>query len=210
MRRFYCLLVLLLLLPDLAAAQRKPKVFVTHRSKSCCYDNHFSVEPYGGIIKDPYDISPDGDNTALLLGVRLNYHLGYRIRLLANAGYNDSDNVSDPQGLTNYYLYDNTWIYTTAGAEFDVVPGRGTASFSLEAGAGWRRVDLDGQVGVPLGQSQEDSGFNARFLVIPSLTGRFRVGSHFGVALAFHDYIFDVFDGPTQHGVAGTFAINVR
>jgi hypothetical protein len=211
MRRFICALILVLL-PTAAFAQHKRPgvIFVRHSNRDCCYGNRFSLEPYGGVIKDAFDVSPDDKNTSALVGLRLGYQLGWRTRLLANVGYSKSDDVANPQGLPAYFIYDNTWVFTTAGAEFDVVPGRTSAALGLQAGAAWRRVDLDGQVGTPLGTSQEDSGFHASDVIVPSLTLRQRISNRLTISAGVHDNIFDVFDGPAKHGLAATFGVAFR
>lgn len=214
MLRLVCLLVLLL--PATALAQHGKRkgtdtyIYVRHSRGDCCYGNRFSLEPYGGAIKDAYDVSPDDKNTSPLVGFRVGYQLGWRTRLLANLGYSKSDNVSDPQGLPGYFVYDNTWVFTTAGAEFDVVPGRTSAALGLQGGAAWRRLDLDGQVGAPTGSSQEDSGFHATEVLVPSLTLRHRLSNRLTVSAGVQDNIFDVLEGPAKHGMAATLGLAFR
>ena len=198
MRRIACM-TLLLLLPGIASAQKRT-IYVRYGHSDCCSGNRFSLEPYAGAIKDPYDASADDQNTASLLGFRVGYRTGNRTRLLANVGYSKNANVVNPQALASYYVYDNTWVFTTAGGEFDVVPGRTSAALGLQGGVAWRRVDLDGQVGSPAGAPQHDSGFSSYAVLIPSLVGRHRVSSHISVLAGVHDNIFDVFDVPVQHG----------
>ena len=139
-------------------SQRAPThvVVVTRHDKDCCRGNRFSLEPYAGAIKDAYDASPDGENTGYLVGFRVGYLLGGRTRLLGNIGYSSSDDVTDPGPLAAYPVFDNTWVFTTAGAEFDVVPGRTSASLGLQGGAAWRRVDVDGFVGGPVPAEGDD------------------------------------------------------
>ena len=217
MRRSIVLLLALSLLPSALLAQSKGKhgprtvvVRTTSHKSDCCWGNRWLLEPYAGVVKDVYDISPDGDNTSALAGLKVGYLLGARTRLLANFAYSESDNISNPGPLDNFYVYDNTWIFTTGGAEFDVVPGRTSASLGLQAGAAWRRVDLDDQVGSPLGQSEEDRGFSAHDVIIPSVSLRHRVTNRLTVAAGVQDNIFDAFDGPAQHGVAATLGISFR
>lgn len=219
MRRILPILIVLMLLPALLNAQSRGKkgrdgrtvTIVTQKHRSdCCWGNRFSLEPYGGAVKDAYDISPDGSNTAYLVGLKLGYRTGGRSRLIGNFGYSSSDNVSNPSGLGSYYVYDNTWLFTTAGAEYDVIPGRTSAALGVQAGAAWRRVDLDGQVGVPVGPSEEDRGFSAQELIVPSITLRHRLTSRATIVAGLHDYISDVFEGPAQHGVAATLGVSFR
>src|SRR5690606_6200299 len=110
------------------------------------YRNPFSLEPYGGAFRDAYDLSDS--QSALLLGLRLGYSLGSRVRLLANLGYTRAADVAF--NAAPAVPYDNVWVLTTAGAEFDVIPGRTSASLGAEAGLGWRRTELgDGPVPPP-------------------------------------------------------------
>ena len=208
MRRLLCTIILALL-PSALHAQ-STRIYIRHSRSDCCWGNRFSLEPYVGAIKDPYDISPDDKNTSALFGFRVGYRTGARTRLLGNIGYTKSENVNNPQALSSYYVYDNTWLFTTAGAEFDVVPGNTSASLGLQGGAAWRRTDLESVVGSPIGSSEEDRGFNASAVVIPSLTLRHRVSSRLGLMLSVHDNIFDVLEGPAQHGVGASIGVAFR
>jgi hypothetical protein len=217
MRRSIVLILALAMVPSVVMAQSKGKhgprtvvVRTTSYKSDCCWGNRWLMEPYAGVVKDVYDVSPDGDNTSALAGLKVGYLLGARTRVLANFAYSESDNVSNPGPLDNFYIYDNRWIFTTAGGEFDVVPGSTSATLGLQAGAAWRRVDLDDQVGSPLAPSEEDSGFSAHGVIIPSVSLRQRLSNRLTVAAGLQDNIFDVFDGPAQHGVAATLGITFR
>ena len=211
MRRILVLIVFaLVVLPTGVFAQSRNKTKARHSSRECCWGNRFSLEPYGGALKDPYDASTDDENTSVLAGVKLGYLLGARTRLIGNVAYTESDNVANANGLGSYFVYDNTWVFTTGGAEFDVVPGRTSASVGLQVGAAWRRVDLDGQVGTPIGAPQADAGFSAYEVVIPSLTLRHRLTSRATISVGLHDNIFDVLEGPAQHGVGATLGVSFR
>jgi hypothetical protein len=216
MRRAMLLVGCFLMIPSMVMGQTKRHkggtivVRTTSHKNDCCWGNRFSLEPYVGVVKDVYDASPDGDNTSFLGGLKVGYMLGGRTRLLANFAYSESDNVGNPGPLENFYTYDNTWIFTTGGGEFDVVPGRTSASLGLQVGAAWRRVDLDNQVGSPLGQSEEDRGFSAHEVIIPSVTLRHRLTNRMTVVAGLQDNIFDVFEGPAQHGAAATLGISFR
>lgn len=216
-RLILVLLMVAVLFPGALSAQskrktgRQPIVIVKHsRQDRCCWGNRWLLEPYAGAFNDAYDVSPDGDATGLLVGMRVGYLLGGRTRLLANVGYSQTDNVADPQGIPSYFVYNNTWVFTTGGAEFDVVPGRTSASLGLQAGAAWRRVDLDGEVGSPIGAPQADAGFSAQELIVPGLIARHRLTARVTVTAGLHDYIFDFMDGPAQHSLAFTAGVSFR
>jgi hypothetical protein len=217
-RIVYALVLTALVLPAAAQAQHKRKpvkrpdyvVTVRKSERDCCWGNRFTFEPYGGAVHDAYDASPDGNETGYLVGLRLGYLLSSRTRVQANFGYSQTDNVSNPNGLSNYFVYDNNWIFTTGGAEFDVVPGRTSASVSLHAGAAWRRVDVDGQIGAPIGTPESDPGFSAQEVVIPSVLLRHRLTSRATLTAGLHDHIFDVFDGNARHGIGVTIGAAFR
>jgi hypothetical protein len=215
----YALAALLVLTPVLAEAQsskgrskRAPTrvVHVTRSDRDCCWGNRFSLEPYAGAMKDAYDASPDDENTTFLVGFRIGYQLASRVRLLGNVAYSESDDISNPNGLPAYFVYDNTWVFTTAGGEFDIVPGRTSASLGLQGGAAWRRVDLDGSVGSPIGTPNADNGFSAQEVIIPALVLRHRLSNRLTIIAGAQDYISDFLEGPAKHSLAATAGIAFR
>ena len=215
----YATAALIALSPALAQAQyakgkskRAPTrvVHVTRSDRDCCWGNRFSFEPYAGAMNDAYDAGADDESTAYLVGFRVGYQLGSRSRLLGNVAYSKSDDVANSAGLNSYFVYDNTWVFTTAGGEFDVVPGRTSVSLGLQGGAAWRRVDLDGSVGTPLGTPQADDGFSAQEVMIPALTFRHRLTSRATLMAGAQDNIFDFLEGPAKHSLAVTAGVAFR
>ena len=214
----FALAAALVLVPALADAQSSKsksrrgatRVVQVRRSHDCCWANRFTLEPYAGAMKDAYDASPDGEDTGYLVGFRVGYALSSRTRLLGNVAYSESDNVSNPGGLPDYFMYDNNWVFTTAGAEFDVVPGRTSASLGLQGGVAWRKTDVDGSVGSPLGSPQTDDSFSSQEVLIPALMLRHRFGSRWAAVVGLHDNIFDFLEGPAQHSLALTAGIAFR
>ena len=174
--------------------------------------SRFRLEPYVGAYNDSYDISPDGENTAVRIGVRLGYDLGDRARVLADAAYARTANVSNPQGLESYFVYDNVWALTTLGAEYDVIAGPTSAALGLRAGAGWRRNDLSGKIGDPPAYADwySGGGFSPIDVVVPSLTLRRNVARGAGVFLSLEDHIFDVLEGPTDHSPSLSIGLSLR
>ena len=192
-------------------SKRAPtRVVHISRSDDCCWGNRFSLDPYAGAMNDAYDVSPDEENTAYMIGFRIGYHISYRTRVLANIAYSESDDVANSFGAPAYFVYDNTWIFTTAGMEFDVVPGQTSASFGLQGGAAWRQVNVDGSVGVPIGTPEGEETFVAHEVLIPALMLRHRLSNRTTVMAGLHDNIFDFFDGATKHSVALTAGISFR
>jgi hypothetical protein len=192
----------LLVLPGGADAQRRRGGF------DAGYPNRWSLEPYAGAYRDAYDLT--GTQTGYLVGLRLGYQLGSRWRLLGNVGYNETDDIASAPVVPGVE-YDNVWVLTTGGFEFDVVPGRTAASLGVHGGVGWRRTDLDGDSDPPLpGQNLASDGFASYEVIAPALTLRHRLGSRAAVALRFEDYMFDVFDGRTDHSLALTLGLSFR
>jgi len=196
-------------LPDGAAAQSKQRGRVIVSDHDCCYYNRFTLDPYAGGLKDAYDIGAD-DDFGYLVGFRVGYQLGSRTRLLGNVAYSNTENVADPQGLQSYYIYDNVWVMTTGGGEFDVVPGRTSAALGLQAGAGWRKLDLESTVGTPVVNPLDDRNFTAYEVLLPSLTARHRLSTRAAVMVSLQDYIFNFLEGPAQHSPALTLGLSFR
>jgi hypothetical protein len=210
MRRISLVLGLTALAVAVSSAEaQRGRVFRTPSNDDCCYGNRFSLDPYAGAMKDAYAIGASGD-LGYLVGFRVAYRLGSRTRLIGNLGYSNTENVSDPGQLTSYYIYDNVWIMTTGGAEFDVVPGRTSASLGVQFGVGWRKLDLEGSVGTPSESPLNQMNFSAYNVVMPTLTGRHRLSSRAAVVATVADHIFDAFDGPAQHSPALTLGMSFR
>ena len=221
-RLMYVIVAAVLLAPAVADAQssknskskrapvRNVRIVVDRDDDDCCWGNRFTFEPYAGAFNDAYDISPDNESTGFLFGARFGYLLSSRVRLVVNAGYSNIDDVSNPNGLTSYNVYDNMWILTTGGAEFDVVPGNTAVALGLQLGAGWRKLDLEGSVGPVPQPSEEDDGFTAFEVIIPALSLRQRLSPRTTFSIGVHDHIFDFFEGPAEHSLAITAGISFR
>lgn len=212
-KRWYVLaLAGLIIMPASADAQRRTTQRAPakqpQRVSDYGYYNRWSLEPYAGAFRDAYDLS--AVNTGYLVGGRIGYMLGPRWRLNGNVGYNETRDVAYSP-LPTGVQYDNKWVLTTAGAEFDVVPGRTSASIGVNAGVGWRRVDLNDDGAVPLpGQSLASNGFTSYEVVVPGLTIRHRLATRTAIMLRFEDYMFDVFEGPTDHSLAVSLGLSFR
>jgi len=221
-RLLFALLVVSVTAPATADAQSRSKskssttkraparVIHVSRSDDCCWGNRWYLEPYAGITEDPYDASVDDDDNAFLVGFRVGYHLSSRGRLNGNVAYSNSNDVSNPNGLPDYFVYDNNWIFTTVGGEFDVVPGQTSATLGLQVGAAWRQVNVDGTVGTPIGTPIDDDSFNAQEVLIPSLNLRHRLTNRTTIMAGLQDNIFDFFEGPAKHSLAVTAGISFR
>ncbi|MGH8437255.1 MAG: hypothetical protein ACRERX_22965 [Pseudomonas sp.] len=192
-------------LPVEANAQRRPRTIIN----DCCSANRFSLEPYGGAMKDAYDIGAD-DDVGYLVGFRVGIALSSRTRLVGNLGYSYTENVADSGPLSSYYIYDNVWVLTTGGAEFDVVPGPTSAALGLQFGVAWRKVDHDDTVGSPSFPAESTDRFSTYEVVVPSLTARHRLTSRANFMAGIHDHIFNLFDGTAKHSPALTVGLSFR
>jgi hypothetical protein len=203
-RWFVPALVLLVIQPAAVEAQRKrvPARDVYEGS----YANRFSLEPYAGAYNDDYQL--DDAKAGYLVGLKLGYAWSGRGRLLGNVGYSRTDDVGLGGGATGATL-DNTWVLTTGGAEYDVIPGRTSAAIAVEAGAAWRKVDVAGGP-IALPDNATSDSFTAITAIVPGLSVRHRFTSRAAVGLSLQDYMLDLFDGPTQHNLALTLGVTFR
>jgi hypothetical protein len=199
-------LAALAILPGAVQGQRKNKVYVVEQVS---YANRFSIEPYLGAMKDAYDIGAGGD-TGYLLGFRLAYTLGWRWRVLGTFAYSNTGDVSTPANLTDYFVYDNVWVTTTAGGEFNVIPGRLSVALGMQVGVGWRQLDFEGVVGVPEGEPVANRGFKSYDMLLPSLSVRYETSVRTSVSMQIADNMFNVFSGTTQNSPALSFGVSFR
>ncbi|MGH7459542.1 MAG: hypothetical protein ACREMA_00760 [Longimicrobiales bacterium] len=195
------------LVPNDAGAQRRRPPF--NNNNDCCFGNRFYLEPYGGALRDAYDISAD-DHLGYLVGFRAGYMLNSRLRIVGNLSYNYAEDVADPGPLTNYYVYDNIWVVTTGGAEFEIVPGNTSAALGLQAGVAWRRLDLDGTVGIPTTAPESTDSYSAYEVLIPSITARQRLTTRASLVIGLHDQIFNLLEGTAKHSLALTLGASFR
>jgi hypothetical protein len=173
------MLLTVLLLPAEAAAQRRD-----WRS-----DNPWSFSPYGGLFKDAYDISIDGADTGWLVGFRVGYEVSDRARLVGNVGYAESDDVSSGPITLNRIIYDNQYIITTGGLEYDILPGNTSVSLGAEAGGLWREVSFDRVLGGGPADPTLESGFTFYFVAVPTLTIRHGFTPRTALELGIRDFI---------------------
>ena len=175
-------------------------------------DSLVQLEPYVGAFTDAYDISPDGSNAGIAAGLRLAFPVSDQFRAVGNLGYAKSHDVSNPSGLTSYWVYDNQWAMTTVGAEVDAIVGRTTIALGLQGGAGWRRIDLAGKVGDPTDVSEVygGSGFTPMDVIVPEVSIRYRVTDRTSIRLGVQDQIFDVLEGPAEHSPSFSVGLSLR
>jgi len=100
---------------------------------------------------------------------------------------------------------------TTAGMEYDVLPGRTAVALGLQAGAGWRQVRFEDQVGNPTNPGQLTSDSYAFYDVLASsLTLRRELTPRASLTLGVSDYVFDLLEGEPDHSPALSFVVSLR
>lgn len=170
--------------------------------------NPWSFAPYGGLFRDAYDASADGKDTGWMVGFRVGYDLGSRSRLVGNIGYAESDDVAlDPLDAPRV-IYDNQYIITTGGLEYDIIPGNTSVSLGVELGGLWREVAQDDQVGQPLPGQSLESGFSFNFAVVPALTVRHGFTPRTALEIGVRDFILP--EEQVEHMPAITLGFRFR
>ncbi len=206
-RSLYVILALGLLVPGPVEAQRRRDWRIVVERQH----NDFTFEPHVGFFRDAYDIGADDDRTTWLAGMRLGYRLASRARLLGTLAFARSDDIASRSDAASYNVYDNTWILTTIGAEYDVVPGRTSVALGLQGGAGWRKTTFEEAVGTdPDPVIVSDDGYSAIDVVVPSVTFRHWFARRAALTIGLQDYIFDVLEGPVDHSPAGSVGVTLR
>ena len=181
-----------LLLPAAGEAQR--------RGPGCC--NSFSFSPYLGAFKDAYDFEADGSDLGWMIGFKAGYDASHRVRLLANLGYAQANDVATHAPLAP--IIDNEWVILTGGAEFALVPGTTSINLSAEAGVSWRRTSVeDDEV-----DSGVDDGWGSYETLIPALTLRHQFSPRAGLFISAQDMILDFLEGSAEHSPALTLGLS--
>ena len=179
-KALFVLCAAVILLPSDAFAQRR----VVFKS------NPFAFSPYGGIWKDATDISVDDENTGWMVGFRVGYDVTRRSRVIADLSYAESSNVGNtPAGTVDYNVYDSSWIFTTGGLEYDILPGNTSVTFGAQAGAAWRKVTLDEQIGLPAIPDESDDGYSSQLVLVPRISVRHAFTGRTGLDVSVLDHI---------------------
>jgi hypothetical protein len=171
--------------------------------------NPWSFSPYGGVFKDAYDASPDDDNTGWLVGFRLGYDLGDRARLTGNVAYAESDDVTSGPITTTREIFDNEYILTAGGLEYDILPGNTSVALGAEAGGLWRKVSFDRRLGGgTVSPEPGDDGYTFYFVVVPGLTIRHGFTPRTALEVGVRDLMHP--DEDVQHFPALTLGFRFR
>lgn len=195
-RLFVAALAVALIGPKMAAAQGVSP-------------NPFNLEPYVGSFVDTDPANAGGNIPGVLLGLRLGYELSDRARLTGNVGYSEVSDVGTPNRSTDYFVYNKDYLLTTAGAEYDVIPGRTSASLGLQLGIAWDKIETAGRVGdPPLNSEFMDDGYSPDFTVVPGVTVRHQLMRRAALTLGLQDYM--LFVGPVLHSPALTLGVSFR
>jgi hypothetical protein len=185
-----------LLLPAIATAQQRS-------------ENPWQLDVHAGAFRDAHDISADGRRTAVQGGVRVGYRLTERARATAGVSLAWGRDVADSRAVPDHYVYDNEWVLTTAGAEYDLLPGRTALAFGIEAGAAWRQIHEVGRVGAPAGVPEyAGHGYSATAVLVPSLTLRREVTDRLALTAGAADHL--MLGGPTKHSLAARLGVSLR
>jgi hypothetical protein len=185
-----------LLLPTIAATQQRS-------------ENPWRVDVHAGVFRDAYDISADGRRTAEQAGVRVGYRLTERAWATAGVSVAWGRDVADSRAVPDHYVYDNEWVLTTVGAEYDLLPGRTALVLGIEAGAAWRQIHEVGRVGTPAGIPEyAGHGYSATAVLVPSLTLRREVTDRLALTAGAADHL--VFGGPTKHSLSVRAGVTLR
>jgi hypothetical protein len=200
----WCTVTVLLALVTWAAVQ--PAAAEAQRRGA--HINPWSFSPYAGLFSDPYDVSPDGDDTGWMLGFRIGYALGDRTRLSGNVAYAESDDVTSGPITVDRSVYDNQYILTTAGLEYDILPGNTSVSLGAELGGAWRQVAFDHRFSGGAPAADAGDGYTFYFAVVPTLVVRHGFTPRTAVELGLRDYIFP--EDEVQHAPALSFGFRFR
>jgi hypothetical protein len=170
----------------------------------------FSFEPYAGAFRDPYDIGNDDKDVGFFGGARASYDLGIRTRVIANLAYAETEDVAFSSNASNRRIWNNRWIHTTAGLEFDLIPGATRLAAGLQGGVAWRNNSIARELGTPLPDGYFPSNEWASYgVVVPSLSLQHQLGNRVALALRAADYLFPD-EGGLVHSPAVTFGLDLR
>lgn len=188
-----------LLNPASAEAQRRPM---------SASGNPWSFAPYAGAFSDPYDVSPDGRHTGWMVGFRVGYAMGDRTRLIGNLGYAESHDVTSGPIAVDRSVFDNQYILTTAGFEYDILPGNTSIALGVETGGAWREVAFAYRFSGGAPAESAGDGYTFYFAVVPALTVRHAFTPRTAFELGLRDYIFP--EDQVQHAPALSIGFRFR
>lgn len=171
--------------------------------------NPVTLQPYVGTFVDTDQANARGNIPGVLTGLQLGYALTDRARVTGNLGYSKVGNIGNPNGLSDYYVYDLSYILTTAGAEYDIISGPTSAALGLQVGVAWDRVETAGKVGDPAASAEfRDDGFSPDFTIAPGFTVRHWFTPRAALSLGVQNYM--VLEGPIQHSPAFSLGVTFR
>lgn len=171
----------------------------------------FEVTPWIALLDDAYDIGADG-SLGVLFGVRGGWVASERIRIIANLGYGEVEDVARvPVELTDYHVFANRWILTTAGVEFDIYDDGTELLASLQLGGGWRRVVATDTVGEPPDDAfRGDDGYAFLDALVPAIVARQEVRPGLALEAGIADYMFDILEASVDHSPVVWLGLVIR
>ena len=169
--------------------------------------NEFGMEPYVGVFLDGM-VAENDREMGPLLGVRLSFEPMHRLRFMLDFGYAEVNGVDAVSTGTSTFTVGNDWLFTMAGAEFDVVPGNTAGLITLEAGAAWRETEVERRI---LGSEDDPDlgGFSSMAVIAPGVALVHALSPRGAVRLGVQDMIIDVDEDPT-HSPAFTLGVVFR
>ena len=110
--------------------------------------------------------------------------------------------------MINYNIYDNNWIMTTGGAEYNIIPGPTSVTLAAQAGAAWRKISLDDTVGFPA-PTDESGGYSSHFIIVPRISVRHSFTGRTALDVSVQDFILPD-DSRVEHSPALTIGFSFR
>ncbi len=172
--------------------------------------NRFSAELYAGVYFDRTYVGALDAGPAPLGGLRASYALSARTRLLADVGFTDLDAVTRVGSEDSYVIWGAKEWLTTAGAEFDLLPGRTSVSAGLEFGAILGEEDVERVVGSNVREDfYPDGGYSVSATAVPSIVVGRAVTRRAQLRLSIRDYIV-VDNAPWTQNLALALGLSLR
>lgn len=170
----------------------------------------WSIESRVGAFYNGYDVGDDGSKVGALAGLRGGYLATERLRVVADAAYARSHDVSF-HDAPSYYVYGSEWVLAAAGVEYDLLQGQTSVAAGLELGATWSRFRVRGQIGTPpLSRRHDQRDFATGEAFVPTLSVRRALSRRIAITAAIHDYILDVIEGPARHSPSLTLGVTLH
>jgi hypothetical protein len=168
----------------------------------------FVMEPYAGAFFDNVARqSISFDHAGPLAGLRLGMAVAPSLRLLGDVAYSWVGDVEQHGAAGNHHVLGSRNFLTTAGVEWEAVPGDVGGVLGLQVGSLWRALEVERTVGVPVGAAPAE-GYSAHAVLVPSVAMRIGMSARSDVKLTLQQYIR--LDEPTSQSPALTVGFSFR